>query len=51
MCNRALLFRESTQNDAAILLNLERARNWPDFEPASPCTLRSPGREIDRNVH
>jgi hypothetical protein len=50
MCNRALQFRESTQIGAAILLYLERARNWPDFEPASPCTLHSPGREIYKNV-
>jgi hypothetical protein len=44
MCNRALRFRESSQNGGAILLCLERAR--PDWEPASPRTLRSPGREI-----
>jgi hypothetical protein len=50
MCNRALRFRfrESAQNSEAILLYLERVR--PDWEPASPRTLRSPGREIDRNV-
>jgi hypothetical protein len=48
MCNRALQFREFGQNGAAILLYLVRAR--PDCESASPRTLRSPGREIDRNV-
>jgi hypothetical protein len=48
MCNRALRFRESAQNGGAIFLCLERAR--PDWEPASPRTLRSPGREIYRNV-
>jgi hypothetical protein len=48
MCNTALQFQESTQNGGAILLYLERAR--PDWEPASPRTLRSPGQEIDKNV-
>jgi hypothetical protein len=48
MYNRALRFRESAQNGGAILLYLERVR--PDWEPTSPCTLRSPGQEIDRNV-
>jgi hypothetical protein len=47
-CNRVLRFRESTQNSGAILLYLERVR--PDWEPASPRTLRNPGQEIDRNV-
>jgi hypothetical protein len=46
MCNKALWFRESAQNSAAILLYLERARNRPDWEPASSRTLRSPGREM-----
>ncbi len=48
MNNRALRFWKTTQNGAAILLYLERAR--PDCEPASPCTLRGPGQEIYRNV-
>jgi hypothetical protein len=48
MCNRALQFREFGQNGTAILLYLDRA--GPDWEPAYPCTLRSPGREIYRNV-
>ncbi len=50
MCNRALWFWESAQNSAAIILYLEWARNWPNWEPASPNTLHSPGPEIDWNV-
>ncbi len=50
MCNRALWFWESAQNSAAILLYLERVRNWPNWEPASPRTLHGPGPEIDWNV-
>jgi hypothetical protein len=48
MCYRALRFRESAQNGAAIYL--ERARNRPDWEPTSHCTLRGPGPEINWKV-
>jgi hypothetical protein len=48
MCSRVLQFREFSQNGVTILLYLDRAR--PDLESASPRTLHSPGREIDRIV-
>ncbi len=51
MCTRVLRFQKSTQNGAATLLHLERARDWPEWEPTSLHTLSALDQKLIEMLH